>query len=747
MEGHDTLSRSILRIAKAAAAIALASAPFVAFGLPALAGSNEPSPRYEWWLRTLHVVQAWQSGDGNGVTTAVLSDGVATNQRYLAGSVIIGPDFTKSSRAPGNRYYGVLGTSLASLIIGHGKAGSRPVDGVAPGAKILSIRVTLSPGDPLWANSKITSRLPDAIAAGIKYAVSHGATVIDLPADPGVRYPSIAAGSAAAAGGSPAERAAVQYAISRNVLLVAPAGDNARSGNDVNYPAAYSGVIAVGAFGPNFLKAPFSSRQPYVALTAAGQNVVAATQSGFRTLNSTSAASAIVAGIATLIRSEFPNLTVAQVRSSMVFSTVNGRKQATSNGSGFGTVDAIRAVAAAATMSPPHARLAMDGAVRRSRPVAPMVRSSASIIARDLTGDAGLSMAALAMLLIPIITYGTMAKRRERREVLLAAERSQHGLNRPGHGTMLADPLLEFFGPQHARPAGPPSARPIVVPRFQPRPGLTGRSTMSASLVTRSPMPSAPTRNQDQTAPRRAPAALPAPTAQAPSGALPNRRAPEVVGPDSTVRRVQVSGSPPWEPAREPASELPWVVAPQPQQGVAKVVGGDVPAIPPPPDSVWDSAPARRSSAPRSLFEPAPPPPALAPPQPVVNPGQLSVSQTSATQTSATQYGVSQPVASQYLPSQPSASEYGASEYGASEYGASEYEASQYEASPHPGSSESGQPTSWQDLAGFDDRSGGDSDRGPIFAWNPSASTDQFAAIDPARTDRPGRPDNDRRRS
>lgn len=732
MEGHDTLSRRILRIAKAAAAVTLASAPFVAFSLPAFAGSGESAPRYEWWLRTLHVVQAWRSGDGAGVTIAVLSDGVAANQRYLGGSVLPGPDFTKSGRAPGNRYFGVLGTSLASLIIGHGKVGSRPVDGVAPGAKILSIRVTLSPGDPLWSDNRITSKLPDAIAAGIRYAVNHGAMVIDLPADPGVRYPSIRMGSAAAAGGSAAERAAIQYAVSRNVLLVAPAGDNARSGNDVNYPAVYSGVIAVGAFGPSFVKAPFSSRQPYVALTAAGENVLAAAQSGFRTLNSTSAASAIVAGIAALIRSEFPNLTGGQVRSSMLHSTVYGRKNGIADGSGYGTVDASRAVTVAATMSPPHAQPAMEGAVPRSRPVAPMVRSSASIIARDLTGDAGLSIAALALLLIPIVTYGTLARRRERREVLLAAERSQHALNRSGHGSMLADPLLEFFGPQHARPAEPSSSRPIVAPRFQPRPGLTGRSTLSASLGSRS-LPPAPARNgHGQGGPRHAPAALPAPATQpAPAagpepadqpahGVLPTRQGPGILASNSTVRRVQVSGSPPWEPAKEPTSELPWVVPPQP--GMTKLGGGDGPAIPPPPDSVWDSAPARRSSAPRSLFEPTPPPPGAEPRPPAIAPGPPGISPPGISQPA-----ISQPMASQYLPSHPSTSP--------------------SDVSMGPG--ESAQPTSWPDLGALDERSRGDSERGPIFVWNPSANTDQFAAIDPAGSDRPPydrQPyDNDRR--
>jgi len=676
--------RRNLRLAKAAAAVGLASAPFVVFSMPAFAGSGQPAPRYEWWLRTLHVTQAWQSADGTGATVALLSDGVDHRQRYLRGSVIYGPDFTKSGRGPDSRYYGVVGTSLASLIVGHGQAGNKAVDGVVPGAKLLSIRVTLSPGDPLWSNNQITGRLPDSIAAGIRYAVKQGATVIDLPADPGVRYPSIGSGSPAASGGSPAEQAAVRYAEGKGVLLIAPAGDNGRSGNDVNYPAAYSGVVAVGAFGPGFVKAPFSSLQPYVTLTAAGQNVVAASPSGFRTLDSTTAASAIVSGIAALIRSGFPNLTALQVRNSMTESTVYGRKAGPGSGSGSGTIDAGRAVAAAATLSPPHAMPAMQGAVRRTRPVAPMVRSSASVIARDLTDDAGVSLAALALLLIPITLYGTMARRRERAQGLLAAERSQHLMTRPGHGTMLADPLLEFFGPQHARPADPASARQIPTPRFQPRPGLTGRSTLSASLA-RSPMP--PSRNGQGLEPPRHPAVLPAPPAQLVNGAPPSRAESGIVAPNTTVRRVEVSGQPPWEPAKEPTSDLPWVIAPP--QGPVRMGGADAPSIPPPPDSVWDSAPARRSSAPRSLFEATPPP--ATPQQQAPSPDQLNRSQP--------------------YPSQPA------------------------------------QPTSWQDLPGLGNaRPAADSDRGPVFMWSPTGSTDQYADVDQEGSDLPRRRGNDRPR-
>src|SRR6202042_3104546 len=97
--------------------------------------------------------------------------------------------------------------------------------GIAPGARILSVQVTLEYDDTLNSDATVTRRLPAAIAAGIRDAVSHGAGVIALPLDPGTLGPA-AGGDPAAAGGGAAERAAVSYALARDVVLVAPAGDN-----------------------------------------------------------------------------------------------------------------------------------------------------------------------------------------------------------------------------------------------------------------------------------------------------------------------------------------------------------------------------------------------------------------------------------------------------------------------------------------------------------------------------------------
>ncbi len=354
--------------ATAAVAAGLAATCIGAAAAPAFADTVR---NQEWWLTSLHVTKAWLSSRGTGVKVAVLDTGVDPAQPDLAGSVITGRDYTGSGRTAGGPFWGVHGTAVASIIAGHGH-GPHHADGiigVAPQAQILSVRVTLENKDPLLANPTVVAALPQAIARGINYAVRHGAQVIDLPLDPAAQ----AGGTTQ--GGSPAERSAVEAALAKGVVLVAPSGDNGAGTDTVNYPAAYPGVISVGAFGPGFVKAPFTSLRPYATLTAAGNGVIAANgPTAYAKLKSTSAASAVVAGIAALIRSQFPTFTPAQVQQALTSGTVFHHKGGRTDGSGFGTADADGALLAAAKINATPTSSASPGtAGNPTPPTAPKV--------------------------------------------------------------------------------------------------------------------------------------------------------------------------------------------------------------------------------------------------------------------------------------------------------------------------------------------------------------------------------------
>ncbi|WP_101789299.1 S8 family peptidase [Nonomuraea indica] len=373
------------------------------------AGAGSPAarpvtPDGQWQHSALRLPEAWRLSTGEGVLVAVLDTGVNGRHPDLTGSVVPGPDLTGLARAPGR--WGHHGTAMASLIAGHGHetpgrawqrgrverastgdpraavAGPVGVVGAAPSARILSVRVTLENGDPLRAQGRPGN--PGALAAGIRYAVDRGADVISM---------SLGGGDGSWEG-SAAEEEAVQYAISRGAVLVASSGNDGETTNRRNFPAAYPGVIAVGAVDRRLRVAGFSNRQDYVSVVAPGTGIVTADGHGSYVMgDGTSSASALVAGIAALVKGLRPDLSPYQVRTAIE----RGARQRSAGHSpayGHGVADAERALREAQRMagparaaSPPAGRAEPMGRPLSRLPViAALLALSAVMAARVLTG-------------------------------------------------------------------------------------------------------------------------------------------------------------------------------------------------------------------------------------------------------------------------------------------------------------------------------------------------------------------------
>jgi hypothetical protein len=590
-EGKDGVSLRVPRPVILTAAIGLVAAWAALGSVPAYADQVRQG---EWWLSALHVTQAQQISQGQGVTIALLDTGVDAAQPDIAGSVITGPDLTNSHEQPGSPFYGIHGTAMASLIVGHGHGPGNAdgILGVAPAAKLLSIRVTLDAGDPLLADSSIVSGLPNAIAAGITDAVNSGAQVIDLPLDPGQSASSLVAtptpapargtpltpteaAEQTAAGGSPTERAAVAYALSKGVVLVAPAGDNGAGTDAQNFPADYPGVISVGAFDSNFIKAPFTSHRPYVTLTAAGSGMTAATPSGYTTVSSTSAASAIVTGIAALIKSQYPQLTPAQVTQALTSSTVFHPVGGMADGSGHGTADAGRALAAAKVIAGPGIPRAGAGEVARTQPASPPVPFVDQALGPKIKRDGIISGALLVVLLVPITAFGLV--RRHRTRARHPARPEQEPVARTPyahHEASPADQMAQYFAAVPAQPADTAHAAGIGAGPVAVRSSTYARGTggFGGTFADTGSPPGDDSRIGHLSRPPR----------------------PGVTR-STAARPPKVSGSPPWEPAAKPDTELPWAASPAPLPRRTPV---PLPAAPASTaDSIW-SKPADSRAVP-----------------------------------------------------------------------------------------------------------------------------------------------------
>ena len=204
---------------------------------------------------------------------------------------------------------------------------------------------------------------------------------------------------------NPRVRSAVEYAVERNVVLVAAAGNLHDSGDPRPFPAAYDGVLGVGAIGADGARATFSQTGAYVDLVAPGSDVlVAAPGQGHQRVEGTSYAAPFVAATAALLRSYRPELTAAQVVERIVATADPAPGAGPAGGYGAGVLNPYRAVTETGGGRPvadrPVAALADD----RADP-ALLARQARRAAARDraLVVGAGIGATAVAVVLLALV--------------------------------------------------------------------------------------------------------------------------------------------------------------------------------------------------------------------------------------------------------------------------------------------------------------------------------------------------------
>ncbi len=348
------LNSRLLATAVAVATAAVCTATVIA--LPARADTIREGQ--QWVFDMLDVLPAWQQSQGAGVTVAVIDSGVYGRVSDLTQQVTQGPDFTGVTTKPANPNWGVHGTWMASLIAGHGHdGGGSGVIGVAPEAKLLSIRVIPDRADPRYNayEHEPEAKIQQSLADGINYAVDSGAQVISMSI--GYSSPSTVV------------RKALLNAFSHRAVVVASAGNSGSSsgaGHDgqapESFPADYPGVISVGAVSSGGEVAGFSSSNLSVQVAAPGVNVPAQGRDGqYWYVSGTSPACALVAGVAALVKSRYPDLAPDLVARALTLTTTDRPANRYDSQVGFGIVDAAAALAKAG-------QLAGSGASGRSYP-------------------------------------------------------------------------------------------------------------------------------------------------------------------------------------------------------------------------------------------------------------------------------------------------------------------------------------------------------------------------------------------
>ena len=283
--------------------------------------------------------------DGSGTYVAVLDTGLLDSWRQYFPQERIAAQYAISFGGGGGEVGTVSsqpnkwehdqnshGTHVTSTILGY-KMPTRTINGTAPLATVIPVKVLNQNGSG-WSS---------VVARGIVY-------VADLKAGPLAGSPVVINMSLGGSRLDPLEKAAIDYAIEKGVLIVASAGNSGTRG--MGYPGAYAPVISVAASGwvgewtsstwwrtgdvadptnpDHFYIAGFSSRQKAgqdLDVAAPGSWVVGpyqvnSGQTSYFFLGGTSMASPHVAGIVALMAQKNPALTQADAEATLVSTAI-----------------------------------------------------------------------------------------------------------------------------------------------------------------------------------------------------------------------------------------------------------------------------------------------------------------------------------------------------------------------------------------------------------------------------------------
>jgi len=278
----------------------LVHAPFDAQDRMVVDVPHETRP--SWAQEAIHLREAHDYEPGDPAVVIGLADtGVAIQhaelaQRVRAGfdSVDLDPALVGDLTLVGDfRHHGERpqdevghGTGCAGIMIARGRdmpPGGAGVCGLTP---VRVLGAALGPGE-----KRVGVGALDNIDAGMKRLIDLGVKVINMSFG---TPESALAGDAA----RPHEEV-VRYALARGVILVAASGNSGLT--EKYYPAAHTGVIAVGAVDQGLRPTSFTTRGEHVAVCAPGRDIFTCSLNGYQTASGTSFASPFAAAVCALL--------------------------------------------------------------------------------------------------------------------------------------------------------------------------------------------------------------------------------------------------------------------------------------------------------------------------------------------------------------------------------------------------------------------------------------------------------------
>ncbi|SFU03067.1 S8 family serine peptidase [Arthrobacter sp. ov118] len=313
----------------------------------------------EYWLAESGITKAWEVSKGAGVKVAVIDSGVDGKHPDLAGVLAGGADISGAGAANGQESIGAKpehGTLVATMLAGRGHQPAKPsakpsatasasaaagaaagagagpdgIIGVAPEAQLLSVSTWLGSANPGGKTDQ--QQIPEAV----RWAVDHGARVINISlGSTSPEWPQ-------------SWDAAFLYAEQKDVVIVAAAGNRVGGNIQVGAPATIPGVLTVAGLDRGGKASIDSSSQGIsIGVAAPAEDLAGGMPAGgYAEWAGTSGATPIVAGVAALIRSKWPEMSASQVINRIVSTAKDAGAPGKDPLYGFGVLNAEAALKA-----------------------------------------------------------------------------------------------------------------------------------------------------------------------------------------------------------------------------------------------------------------------------------------------------------------------------------------------------------------------------------------------------------------
>lgn len=270
----------------------------VAIG-PVEARTNDTLYDQLWGLRRIGAEAAWEFTRGEGVLIAVIDTGVNLEHPDLEGQIVPGISVVGEGRPDDGHGHGTLIAGIAAAVADNNEG----VAGVAPGAKILPVRVFDSAG------SATSSRVAQAIRFAVDTASRRRAKLVLNLSFVGPTQPQ--AGGPDRPGtaifGDEAVKQAIADAAATGAVVVTAAGNDAADKTAFD-PPDHQGIIVVGASDRENRCAGFTNYGEGLDILAPGVGILStywsgADEEGYAYADGTSMAVPFVAGAAALLMS------------------------------------------------------------------------------------------------------------------------------------------------------------------------------------------------------------------------------------------------------------------------------------------------------------------------------------------------------------------------------------------------------------------------------------------------------------